>query len=137
MGAGQAEQALVVAGHRDSAENLNLFAAHAVGSRSFDAGLEEARYDSDLPMIVDRCPARPRERRKIGRDGAISRVKPALATADHAGKQDRNGLVRSSPGLKEVEQYFRMPAAHITEPDRKSTRLNSSHLCAPRTTSSA
>src|SRR3546814_1444374 len=69
-------------------------------------------------MIVDRCPARPRERRKIGRDGAISRVKPALATADHAGKQDRNGLVRSSPGLKEVEQYFRMPAAHITEPKR-------------------
>src|SRR3546814_8875053 len=77
-------------------------------------------------MIVYWGPARPRERRKLGRDGAISRVKPALATADHAGKQDRNGLVRSSPGLKEVEQYFRMPAAHITEPKRATPFVDDS-----------
>src|SRR3546814_11848135 len=77
-------------------------------------------------MIVYWGPARPRERRKLGRDGAISRVKPALATADHAGKQDRNGLVRSSPGLKEVEQYFSMPAAPTTDPKRATPFVDAS-----------
>src|SRR3546814_18447757 len=90
MGAGQAEQALVDAGQRDSAENLNLFAAPAVGSGSFDAGLEETRYDSDLPMIVHQCPARRRDPRNTDQGDALSRSKPALATAPTDGTQGRN-----------------------------------------------
>src|SRR3546814_19642796 len=47
-------------------------------------------------------------------------------TLFRSGKQDRNGLVRSSQGLKEVEQYFRMPAAHITEPKRATPFVDDS-----------
>ena len=69
------------------------------------------------------------------KDGKIVKIAPDISCASDAAATEKEEIIDASgmivgPGLIDTHVHFR-------DPDRKSTRLNSSHRCTSRMPSSA